>query len=80
MQDVPVLLPRLGSSMEEAIFVEWLHAAGDRVQAEEPICVIETDKVDAEVVAPVAGVLGPLLAAPRETIAVGTELARISPD
>ena len=77
MSDVPVLLPRLGASMEEAIFVEWLRAEGDHVEADEPICVIETDKVDAEVVAPAAGVLGPLLAAPRETIAVGAELARI---
>ena len=78
MSDVPVLLPRLGSSMEEAIFVEWLCAEGDHVKADEPICVIETDKVDAEVVAPATGVLGRLRAAPRETIAVGAELARIS--
>jgi pyruvate/2-oxoglutarate dehydrogenase complex dihydrolipoamide acyltransferase (E2) component len=77
MPDVPVLLPRLGSSMEEAIFVEWLHAEGDRVKADEPICVIETDKVDAEVVAPASGVLGALLATPRQTIVVGAELARI---
>jgi pyruvate/2-oxoglutarate dehydrogenase complex dihydrolipoamide acyltransferase (E2) component len=78
MSDVPVLLPRLGSSMEEAIFVEWLRADGDHVQLDEPICVIETDKVDAEVVAPATGVLGSLLASPRETIPVGAELARIS--
>ena len=64
MSDVPVLLPRLGASMEEAIFVEWLRADGDHVQADEPICVIETDKVDAEVVAPATGVLGSLLASP----------------
>jgi pyruvate/2-oxoglutarate dehydrogenase complex dihydrolipoamide acyltransferase (E2) component len=75
--DVLVLLPRLGASMEEAILVEWLHAEGDVVAADEPICVIETDKVDAEVVAPVAGVLGPLVAEPRTTIAVGSELTRI---
>jgi 2-oxoglutarate dehydrogenase E2 component (dihydrolipoamide succinyltransferase) len=75
--DVPVLLPRLGASMEEAILVEWLRAEGDTVSMDEPICVIETDKVDAEVVAPVAGVLGPLLAEPRTTIAVGSELTRI---
>jgi 2-oxoglutarate dehydrogenase E2 component (dihydrolipoamide succinyltransferase) len=78
MSDVPVLLPRLGSSMEEAILVEWLHAEGDHVKADEPICVIETDKVDAEVVAPASGVLGSLLASPRETIPVGAELARIT--
>lgn len=78
MSDVPVLLPRLGSSMEEAIFIEWLRAEGDHVEADEPICVIETDKVDAEVVAPTAGTLGPLFASPRETIPVGAELARIA--
>jgi pyruvate/2-oxoglutarate dehydrogenase complex dihydrolipoamide acyltransferase (E2) component len=78
MSDVPVLLPRLGSSMEEAILIEWLRAEGDHVRLDEPICVIETDKVDAEVVAPATGTLGPLLAAPRETIAVGAELTRIT--
>jgi pyruvate dehydrogenase E2 component (dihydrolipoamide acetyltransferase) len=77
MSDVSVVLPRFGASMEEAIFVEWLHAEGDRVELDEPICVIETDKVDAEVVAPAAGILGSLRAAPRETIAVGAELALI---
>jgi 2-oxoglutarate dehydrogenase E2 component (dihydrolipoamide succinyltransferase) len=78
-EEVAVTLPRLGDSMEEAILVEWLRAAGETVAADEPICVIETDKVDAEVVAPVAGVLGPPLVQPRETIAVGGELARITP-
>jgi pyruvate/2-oxoglutarate dehydrogenase complex dihydrolipoamide acyltransferase (E2) component len=79
MDDVAVTLPRLGDSMEEAILIEWLRAEGDTVAADEPICVIETDKVDAEVVAPIAGVLGAPLVAPRETVAVGGELARITP-
>jgi pyruvate/2-oxoglutarate dehydrogenase complex dihydrolipoamide acyltransferase (E2) component len=80
MSDVPVLLPRLGASMEEAIFVEWLRAEGDHVEADEPICVIETDKVDAEVVSPETGVLRDVLAQPDDVVAVGHPIATIATD
>ena len=55
MPDVDVVLPKWGMTMQDATIVEWLVAEGDRVAADQPICVIETDKVNAEVVAPGGG-------------------------
>jgi pyruvate/2-oxoglutarate dehydrogenase complex dihydrolipoamide acyltransferase (E2) component len=76
--EIPVVLPKWGQSMEEATIVEWLKKTGDRVDRDEPICVVETDKVDAEVLAPAAGTLTATKAQPRETVAVGTTIATIS--
>ena len=77
MSEIPVVLPKWGQSMEEATIVEWLKKTGDRVDRDEPICVVETDKVDAEVTAPEAGVLRELRARPQERVAVGATLATI---
>jgi pyruvate/2-oxoglutarate dehydrogenase complex dihydrolipoamide acyltransferase (E2) component len=77
VSEIPVVLPKWGQSMEEATIVEWLKQAGDRVDRDEPICVVETDKVDAEVLAPAAGVLKATQAEPRQTVAVGTTIATI---
>ncbi len=57
--------------------MEWLKRDGDRVERDEPICVVETDKVDAEVTAPEAGTLRRLLAEPQQRLAVGAPLATI---
>ena len=77
MATVALTLPSFGESMQDAVFVEWLKADGDRVEREEPVCVVETDKVDAEVTAPEAGVLRGLQAQPQERVAVGATLALI---
>ena len=45
---VNVDIPELGESVTEAILVEWLKQDGDYVQLDEPVCLIETDKADAE--------------------------------
>ena len=78
MSETPVVLPKWGLTMLDATLVEWLKQEGERVEVDDAICLVETDKVDAEVVAPASGVLGALRVAPRETIAVGAELARIT--
>ena len=52
---IDVEIPELGESVTEAILVEWLKAEGDRVEVDEPICVIETDKADAKLPSPRAG-------------------------
>jgi pyruvate/2-oxoglutarate dehydrogenase complex dihydrolipoamide acyltransferase (E2) component len=80
MTEVPILLPRWGQTMDDAIIVEWLKAEGDPVVRDEPVCIIETDKVDAEVVSPESGVLGRPLFAPRERVEVGTTIATILTD
>ena len=80
MPDVDVVLPKWGMTMQDATIVEWLVAEGDRVAADQPICVIETDKVNAEDVAPEAGVVGALLVGPEDVVEVGQRLTTIAAD
>ncbi|MCP3985997.1 MAG: dihydrolipoamide succinyltransferase, partial [bacterium] len=74
---VSVLLPELGESVLEATIAKWLVKEGDSVLRDQPLVEVTTDKVDAEIPAPEAGVVVGLLVAEGETIAVGTEIATI---
>jgi 2-oxoglutarate dehydrogenase E2 component (dihydrolipoamide succinyltransferase) len=74
---VAVLLPELGESVLEGTIARWLVKEGDRVERDQPIVEVTTDKVDAELPAPEAGVILRLLVAEGETVAVGTEIAQI---
>jgi 2-oxoglutarate dehydrogenase E2 component (dihydrolipoamide succinyltransferase) len=76
---VAVQLPELGESVVEGTIARWLVKEGDRVEVDQPLVEVTTDKVDAEIPAPVAGVLEAILAAEGDTVAVGTEIARIAP-
>jgi len=76
----PVKLPELGESITEGTITRWLKQEGDRVEADEPLYEVSTDKVDTEVPAPVAGVLRAIKVQQDETVAVGTELAVIEQD
>jgi len=76
--EVPVVLPQWGTTMEDATIVEWTVAEGDAVAADQVLCVIETDKVNAEIVAPEAGVVGPLLVSPEDVVTVGQPLTIIT--
>lgn len=76
---VNVEIPELGESVTEAILVEWLKEDGDYVEVDEPVCLIETDKADAELPAPAAGVLK-RLKNDGDTIKVGETVAEIDPD
>ncbi len=73
---IDVEIPELGESVTEAILVEWLKADGDQVEVDEPICVIETDKADAELPSPGAGTLE-RLKKDGDTVQVGEAVARI---
>jgi pyruvate/2-oxoglutarate dehydrogenase complex dihydrolipoamide acyltransferase (E2) component len=77
MPEIPVVLPQWGQSMEDATLVEWLVDEGGRVEREQAIAVVETDKVDAEVTAPEAGTLRRLVE-PDQQVAVGTTIATIT--
>ena len=57
MANVDVLLPKMGESVAEATITTWLKEVGDKIEEDEPIVEIATDKVDSEVPAPVSGVL-----------------------
>ena len=77
MSETPVVLPKWGLTMLDATLVEWLKQEGERVEVDDAVCLVETDKVDAEVTAPVAGVLGPQLVQKDAVVTVGTTLTTI---
>ncbi|HEX8574416.1 MAG TPA: 2-oxoglutarate dehydrogenase complex dihydrolipoyllysine-residue succinyltransferase [Allosphingosinicella sp.] len=72
-----VKVPTLGESITEATLGQWLKRPGDRVEADEPVASLETDKVAVEVNAPAAGTMGEQLVKEGETVAVGALIARI---
>ena len=74
---ISVRVPELGESISEGTIARWLVKAGDRVELDQPLVEITTDKVDAEIPAPSAGVITEIFAAEGETVAVGAELARL---
>ncbi|MFK4225344.1 2-oxoglutarate dehydrogenase, E2 component, dihydrolipoamide succinyltransferase [Streptomyces sp. NPDC019890] len=74
---VSVTLPALGESVTEGTVTRWLKAEGERVEADEPLLEVSTDKVDTEIPAPASGVLASIKVAEDETVEVGAELAII---
>ena len=77
---VSVTMPRLGESVTEGTVTRWLKREGDRVEADEPLLEVSTDKVDTEIPAPASGVLTRIVVGEDETAEVGSELAVISGD
>src|SRR3954447_25839022 len=77
---VQITMPQMGESVTEGTVLGWLKQVGDRVEADEPLVEISTDKVDAEVPAPVAGTLVKIVAEADETVQVGSVLGEIEPD
>ena len=73
-----VIMPQMGESIAEGTVTKWLKAIGDTVKRDEPLFEISTDKVDAEIPAPVAGVLSEILVQPGTTVAVGALVGRIA--
>lgn len=76
---IPVLMPHLGESVAEGTVLEWLKKEGEAVQKDEPLLAISTEKVDAEVPAPAAGVLARILVQIGESVACGSTVAVIEP-
>src|SRR4051795_8961939 len=74
---VQVTLPQMGESVTEGTVLEWRKQEGDRVEADEVIVEVSTDKVDAEVPAPASGTVAKIHAAEGDTVAVGGVLAEI---
>jgi pyruvate dehydrogenase E2 component (dihydrolipoamide acetyltransferase) len=77
---VSVPMPRLGESVTEGTVTRWLKQEGDRVEVDEPLLEVSTDKVDTEIPSPAAGVLTRIVVGEDETAEVGAELAVISGD
>ncbi|MGW4805438.1 biotin/lipoyl-containing protein, partial [Kitasatospora sp. NPDC004272] len=74
---VSVTLPALGESVTEGTVTRWLKAEGERVEIDEPLLEVSTDKVDTEIPAPASGILASIKVGEDETVEVGAELAII---
>ena len=77
---VAVELPSLGESVVEGTVSRWLVKEGDHVALDQPLVEVTTDKVDAEIPAPVAGTVEKILVAEGQTVAVGARLVTIAAD
>jgi 2-oxoglutarate dehydrogenase E2 component (dihydrolipoamide succinyltransferase) len=77
MARIDVVMPQMGESITEGTLSKWLKKVGDAVKRDEPIFEISTDKVDAEIPAPSAGVLAEVLVQEGQTVAVQTVVARL---
>ncbi|HEY8816688.1 MAG TPA: biotin/lipoyl-containing protein, partial [Candidatus Dormibacteraeota bacterium] len=73
--DKRVVMPQLGESVHEGTISKWLVKPGDKVVEFEPMLEVDTDKVSAEVPAPVTGILKEILAKEGETVQAGAEIA-----
>src|SRR5581483_11061621 len=74
---VDVTMPQMGVSVAEGTVVAWRVEVGDRIEADQTICEISTDKIDTEVPAPVSGVVTEIVVPVETTVAVGEVLARV---
>ncbi|MEI6740175.1 MAG: dihydrolipoamide acetyltransferase family protein [Gemmatimonadaceae bacterium] len=80
MARIDVPMPQMGESIAEGTVSRWLKKVGDTVKRDEPIFEISTDKVDAEIPSPAAGVLVEILIGEGQTVAVQTTVARLETD
>src|SRR5512147_2335274 len=73
-----VIMPQMGESIAEGTVTKWLKNVGDRVERDEPLFEISTDKVDAEIPSPAAGILKEIRVAPGTTVPINTVVAVIA--
>jgi len=72
-----VVMPQMGESIVEGTLTKWLKKAGDRVERDEPLFEISTDKVDTEIPSPAAGTLAEVMVEEGKTVGINTVVARI---
>src|SRR5258708_13771671 len=75
-----IVMPQMGESIVEGTITKWLKKPGDKVQRDEPLFEISTDKVDAEIPSPAAGVLQDIKVAEGATVQVNTVVGTIPSD
>ena len=78
MAEKPILMPKMGESIAEATIIRWLKNEGDRVEKDEPIVEIATDKVDSEIPSTEAGILVKQLYQDGQVVKVGEPVAMIN--
>lgn len=74
---IDVVMPQMGESIVEGTLTKWLKKPGERVEQDEPLFEISTDKVDTEIPSPTAGTLSEVLVEEGKTVAINTVVARI---
>jgi 2-oxoglutarate dehydrogenase E2 component (dihydrolipoamide succinyltransferase) len=72
-----VVMPQMGESVAEGTITKWMKKVGEHVDRDDPLFEISTDKVDAEIPSPAAGVLTRILVSENETVAINTVVAVI---
>src|SRR6195256_7017171 len=72
-----VVMPQMGESIVEGTLTKWLKKPGDRVERDEPLFEISTEKVDTEIPSPAAGTLSEVLVEEGKTVGINTVVARI---
>src|ERR671938_320198 len=72
-----IAMPQLGESVTEGTVGRWLKAIGDRIEKDEPLVEVVTDKVNVEIPSPEAGYLVKIAVPEGQTVPVGTELAQL---
>src|SRR6202046_726743 len=75
---IVVVMPQMGESIFEGTLTKWLKKAGDRVEKDEPLFEISTDKVDAEIPSPVAGILSEIKVQEGATVGINTVVAVVA--
>src|SRR5215470_15735659 len=75
-----VIMPQMGESIVEGTITKWLKKPGEKVQRDEPLFEISTDKVDAEIPAPASGVLQEIKVTEGNTVQVNTVVGTIAAD
>lgn len=78
MSSQTVVMPQLGESVLEGVVIEWLVEVGSHVSVDEPLCIVETDKANAEVPSPIEGYVSKLSVELEDVVSVGEELVEIS--
>src|SRR5258706_719634 len=77
---IDVVMPQMGESIAEGTIVRWIKKVGDKVERDEPLLEISTDKVDAEIPSPASGTLTEIVVQEGATVAVNSVVARIAAD
>jgi len=77
---VEVVMPKMGESIQEGKILRWTKKVGDKIQRDETILEISTDKVDSEIPSPIAGVLSKIIVQEQDTVPVGTVIAYVETD
>ncbi len=73
-----LIMPKMGESITEATILNWLVKEGEHIEADQPVLEIATDKVDSEVISPVAGIMSKILFSENDVVPVGEVLAHIA--